>query len=143
MLHTALASSAELVSPAGLATLAQHYPGYGPGPGAHLWFLLIPLFWLIVAIVLVAVFGRRWSKRAGERREFLRQHWQSEAQGGAEKVLAERFARGDIDEVEYRARLEVIRSSSLHATQGPGAGPGFGGGFGPGTGTGPGMPPQR
>jgi len=125
-----------------LATLAQHYPGYGPGPGAHLWFLLIPFFWLIVAIVLVAVFGRRWSKRAGERREFLRQHWQSEAQGGAEKVLAERFARGDIDEVEYRARLEVIRASSLHATQGPGA-PGFGGGFGPGAGTGPGMPPQR
>jgi len=131
MLHTAL------------ATVAQHYPGYGTGPGAHLWFLLIPFFWLIVAIVLFAVFGRRWSKRAGERREFMRQHWQSEAQGGAEKVLAERFARGDIDEVEYRARLEVIRSSSLHAPQGPGAGTGFGGGFGPGSGNGPGMPPQH
>lgn len=131
MLHTAL------------ATLAQHYPGYGPGPGAHLWFLLIPFFWLILAVVLLAIFGRRWSKRAGERREYMRQHWQSEAQGGAEKVLAERFARGDIDEVEYRARLEVIRASSLHATQGPGAGPGFGGGFGPGAGTGPGTPPQR
>jgi len=121
-----------------LVTLAQHYPGYGPGPGAHLWFLLIPFFWLIVAIVLFAVFGRRWSKRAGERREFMRQHWQSEAQGGAEKVLAERYARGDIDEVEYRARLEVIRSSSLHSPHGPG----FGGGFGPGAGTGPGMPQQ-
>ncbi|HLU63928.1 MAG TPA: SHOCT domain-containing protein [Protaetiibacter sp.] len=26
-------------------------------------------------------------------------------------MLAERFARGDIDEVEYRARLEVLRGS--------------------------------
>ena len=28
----------------------------------------------------------------------------------AKRVLAERFARGDIDEVEYRARLEVLRA---------------------------------
>jgi putative membrane protein len=28
---------------------------------------------------------------------------------GAEAVLAERFARGEIDETDYRARLEVLR----------------------------------
>jgi putative membrane protein len=29
----------------------------------------------------------------------------------AERTLAERFAHGDIDEVEYRARLEVLRAN--------------------------------
>lgn len=29
--------------------------------------------------------------------------------GGAEAVLAERYARGDIDEEEYRERLSVLR----------------------------------
>jgi putative membrane protein len=31
---------------------------------------------------------------------------------GAESTLAERFAQGDIDEKEYRARLEVLRASN-------------------------------
>ncbi|WP_077490391.1 SHOCT domain-containing protein [Sinomonas mesophila] len=31
------------------------------------------------------------------------------AGGRAEDVLAERFARGEIDEAEYRARLDVLR----------------------------------
>ena len=29
----------------------------------------------------------------------------------AEQTLAERFAKGDIDETEYRARLEVLRAN--------------------------------
>ena len=29
--------------------------------------------------------------------------------GGAERVLAERYARGEIDEEEYRERLSVLR----------------------------------
>ncbi|PPF83389.1 hypothetical protein C5B96_07990 [Subtercola sp. Z020] len=29
----------------------------------------------------------------------------------AERTLAKRFARGDIDEQEYRARLEVLQSN--------------------------------
>ena len=32
--------------------------------------------------------------------------------GGAERVLGERFARGEVDEQEYRARLEVLRAGS-------------------------------
>lgn len=37
--------------------------------------------------------------------------WASAAQGrGAEQILADRFAKGDIDEAEYRARLEVLRA---------------------------------
>ncbi|WP_234698105.1 SHOCT domain-containing protein [Lacisediminihabitans changchengi] len=79
--------------------------------GFGLFFLLIPLFWIAV-IVLVATLGRRRWRRT----------WA--AQGGhpgfggwtagtsAESTLAERFAQGDIDEVEYRARLEVIRANA-------------------------------
>lgn len=32
-------------------------------------------------------------------------------QGRAEDVLAERFARGEIDEDEYKRRLELLRAS--------------------------------
>ena len=33
----------------------------------------------------------------------------------AESTLAERFAKGDIDETEYRARLEVLRANRPNA----------------------------
>jgi putative membrane protein len=33
----------------------------------------------------------------------------------AEATLAERFAQGDIDEKDYRARLEVLRANSPHS----------------------------
>jgi putative membrane protein len=74
------------------------------------WFFLIPLFWILVVVALFAIFGRR-------RREWMRNgwgpaHWQhAQAAGSAESVLAQRYANGDIDEKEYRARLEVLRSS--------------------------------
>ena len=34
---------------------------------------------------------------------------------GAESTLAERFAQGDIEEKEYRARLEVLRANRFPA----------------------------
>lgn len=37
---------------------------------------------------------------------------QNQAVVAAEQTLAERFAKGDIDEVEYRARLEVLRANN-------------------------------
>jgi putative membrane protein len=79
---------------------------FGAGPG--LLFLLIPLFWIALFAVLFAVFGRRWRRRAvaggyGP--------WSHSASRSAESTLAERFAQGDIEEVEYRARLEVLRAN--------------------------------
>ena len=101
---SALTAAAASVSPA----FVQHGPGFG-GPG---WlFVLIPLFWIALIAVLVATVGRRWRRAA----------WAQRAAGGgfgeqpgrrAEATLAERFAQGDIDEVEYRARLEVIRANN-------------------------------
>ena len=34
------------------------------------------------------------------------------ARDAAEKVLAERFARGEVDEVEYRTRLATLRAET-------------------------------
>jgi putative membrane protein len=45
--------------------------------------------------------------------------WGNSASRSAESTLAERFAQGDIDEKEYRARLEVIRANN--GTQNPAA----------------------
>ena len=94
---------------------AMHWGGPWMG-GFHVLFLLVPLFWIAV-IVLIAVFvGRRG-----------RAHWRQNgfaygpgyghgpwrpAGRSAEQTLAERFAQGDIDEVEYRARLEVLRANN-------------------------------
>jgi putative membrane protein len=103
-----------MLTTAVLTELAAH-PGYGWGGGGGFgWlFLLIPLFWIIVVIALFAIFGRRW--RRGWNGPYPYGHGpygQGQADSrGAEKTLAERFAQGDIDEVEYRARLEVLRAN--------------------------------
>jgi putative membrane protein len=63
------------------------------------WFLwpLIPLFWFLLFVLFFAFVVRprraRWldSRRSGE------------------AVLSERYARGEIDEAEYRRRREVLR----------------------------------
>lgn len=101
--------SAPLVA-AAAAHLSAHHPGGWGGPGFGWWFLLIPLFWIVLIGVFFAVFGRRWRRAAaagdfgpGGRRNPAHQ---------AEATLAERFAKGDIDETEYRARLEVLRANA-------------------------------
>ncbi|GAA5196441.1 SHOCT domain-containing protein [Arthrobacter sp. KNU-44] len=74
---------------------------HGPGDGFVFWpfFLLIPLFWFLV-IGCFIFFGRRMWRR---------NHYWAATQG-AESVLRERYARGEIDETEYRQRLEVLRA---------------------------------
>ena len=79
------------------ALVATHLTGpwvWGP------WFLLIPLFWITVFVILFLVFGRRWRRRNNPSRQ-------------AEATLGERYAKGDIDETEYRARLEVLRANAV------------------------------
>ncbi len=88
---------ATLTSQAALAAPAvMHGWGYGwPGP----WFLLFPLFWIVVIGLFIFLGPRRWRRN---------HDWHQEQ--GAESVLRERYARGEIDETEYRQRLEVLRS---------------------------------
>lgn len=96
-----------------IASVSAH--PYGPWAGGWGWaFLLIPLFWIGIIALIVTLGRRRWS-RAGYGPGYAPGYGRGPASGpwgvaGAEQTLADRFARGDIDEVEYRARLEVLRA---------------------------------
>jgi putative membrane protein len=80
------------------------HSGY-PGHYGFFWFPLVPLFffgfWLVLFLVVRPLVWRRrgWAGYGP---------WS--ASGSAESVLAERFARGEVTEEEYRARLEVLRA---------------------------------
>jgi putative membrane protein len=98
-----------------LTELAAH-AGWGWGGGAAWLFFLIPLFWILFFVLLFALLGRRWRRGwagpGGPGYYGAHQGWPGQADArSAEKTLAERFAQGDIDEVEYRARLEVLRAN--------------------------------
>lgn len=127
--------SSALAAPAATALAYWGPGGFHPG-GFGFLFLLIPLFWIGVVILIVSLATRRrrrfWASNGGA-------PWARGAYGGgaygagygpwggfaaqqggsseAEKTLAERFAQGDIDEVEYRARLEVLRANRPSQTQ--------------------------
>jgi putative membrane protein len=58
----------------------------------HAWWPLLWLFWLIVIGLVVFLFVRRGRRRVG-----------------AEEILAERYARGEIGAEEYRERLANLR----------------------------------
>ena len=97
------------------ASIAAH----AGGPVAHgfgWFFLLIPLFWIgFFALVFTIV---RRSRRAAWGGAYGHGFGPRSAQPGraAESTLSERFAQGDIDEREYRARLEVLRANSDYGT---------------------------
>ncbi len=99
------------------SVVAHHF---GPAAGFGWLFLLIPLFWIAVIVILASIFGRK--RRAMWRAGgwgYGHGHpgmggWGSAARN-AESTLAERFAQGDIDEKEYRARLEVLRANAFPA----------------------------
>ncbi|UQN30366.1 hypothetical protein [Brachybacterium kimchii] len=98
----------------------------GAGPwGAHPvgpFFLLAPLFWLVVLVVAILLLTRGRRRWSAERREEREQHRVEERARRADEALAplrraeltlaERFARGDLEEAEYRQRLEVLRASA-------------------------------
>jgi putative membrane protein len=65
--------------------------------GAGPWVLVFPLLWLAIVAGLVFLFRRRWGT----------DHVRS-----GRAVLAERFARGEITEEEYRTRAAVLKERS-------------------------------
>ena len=92
----------------------------GPFGGFPWLFILVPLFWILVFVLIFGLFGRRWRKYAWNTGYGHHGHWghYGQAARSAESSLAERFAQGDIDEKEYRARLEVLRANA-YPTQPP------------------------
>ncbi len=68
------------------------------GPGG--WWPIFPLIWLLLlgGVIFVLVRGRRGGAGGHQGQS-------------AEGVLAERYARGEIAEEEYRERLNVLKGS--------------------------------
>ncbi|WP_403021646.1 SHOCT domain-containing protein [Salinibacterium sp. GXW1014] len=83
-----------------LTTLAMHGGPFTDGGGPGWLFFFIPLFWIGLLVLLFTLAGRRWRKNGGP--------WRM--QGSPEHTLGDRYARGEIDETEYRSRLEVLRA---------------------------------
>jgi putative membrane protein len=73
---------------------------HATGAWGWLWPLWFVLFWVGIFFVF-GFFGRRRARAWHQ--------WHGGRSG--EEVLGERYARGEIDESEYRKRLEVLRGS--------------------------------
>jgi putative membrane protein len=82
----------------------------------HGWFLLFPLVWItLIALLVRFAFMRGGFEHAlvralGAGWGFGRRNgpWPDRARG----ILAERYARGEIGEDEYRSRLERLRAEA-------------------------------
>ncbi|GAB4086908.1 hypothetical protein GCM10028784_35380 [Myceligenerans cantabricum] len=90
-----------------VAQVATHMPhgGWGGGPG---WFIIFPILWflLVAAIVFMVARGARRGFRQGP-------PWARQGAGpDPVAILGERYARGEIEESEYRSRLAVLRPST-------------------------------
>ena len=99
-----------VLSTLALAGTAAHVGG--PWAAGFGWlFFLVPLFWIAVIVLIVALARRRWSRGYAAYGPGHHGYWGGPSRS-AEASLAERFAQGDIDEKEYRARLEVLRANN-------------------------------
>jgi putative membrane protein len=78
---------------------------YGPGWGSWLGMIVttVLLWGLIVAAIVALV------RYIGSTRDIGRPH-ATNRPADPEEVLAERFARGEIDADEYKQRLELLRT---------------------------------
>lgn len=97
-----------------LTSLAAIAPAFHGGVVFWPFFIIGPIFWFVIVILIIAfaVGGRRRRMaRWGAWGHGGFGPWGNSARG-AESTLAERFAQGDIDEKEYRARLEVLRANN-------------------------------
>ncbi len=74
-----------------------------PPSGGHWWWWLIALVLLVVLVVAVVALFRRQPVAAGSPRT------SEPSRSPAEVLLAERFARGEIDADEYRRRRDALR----------------------------------
>jgi putative membrane protein len=96
------------------ASIGTAAPAFHGGVACLPLFIVGHVFWFVIVILIIAfaIGGRR--RRRARWGAFGRGGfgpWGTAAHG-AESTLAERFAQGDIDEKEYRARLEVLRANS-------------------------------
>jgi putative membrane protein len=72
--------------------------GDSHGGGGHGFRIIVLLILIALAIAAAVLIARRYASRS------------KETQTSAEAVLAERFARGEIDETDYLSRRNALRS---------------------------------
>ncbi|WP_432003881.1 SHOCT domain-containing protein [Streptomyces sioyaensis] len=85
--------------------------GWGWGGGWFMMALLMVVFWgLVIVAVITVVHYVRAAPRDGRPAPSGQRAW-DQGQGHAEDLLAERFARGEIDEDEYKRRLTLLREN--------------------------------
>ena len=81
------------------------YDGAAWGVGGWIIMVIVMLlFWGAVVAVVIAAFRHRPSSEISSRPA-------APSHESAERILNERFARGEIDETEYRARRTTLRNS--------------------------------
>jgi putative membrane protein len=73
--------------------------GYGSGWGVLMMGFWMVAFWILVIGAIVLIVRAFGGSRPGEPQSVT-----------AEQVLAERYARGEIDDAEYRQRLSILRT---------------------------------
>ena len=81
--------------------------GWGWGWGGIVMNIVLAV--LVVAVVVAGAFAIRYLARGGSRYNEA-----SSAATGPEDTLAQRFARGEIDEDEYRRRIALLREHREH-----------------------------
>ena len=88
-----------------MLTALAAVPPYAVGFGFP-FFFFIPIVWIAIIVVIALLLRRgarrRWAMYGGPAFGPHR---------SPELTLADRFANGEIDEVEYRSRLEVLRAN--------------------------------
>jgi len=89
---------------------------YGHGMGwAWGWGLMMFVFWALVVVAVVLLI-RHFSRAGG--RPPSGPHSYGTPPPSAEQLLAERYARGEIDDEEYRRRLATLRGEAPAAPGG-------------------------
>ena len=88
----------------------RFHEGLGWG-GWLLWVLFMVALWALVIMAIV------WLVRSFTHRGPVTAQYPMRVDSGAEQILAQRFAHGQIDENEYRSRLAVLRGEAPTTAQ--------------------------
>ncbi len=92
----------------GVFIYRHYYPFFGGGYGGYHMGggmgLMMPLFWILLIAAAVSLIGRTTSIPGGQHRPL------SDGPDALE-ILKQRYAKGEIDKAEFRAKLADIRDT--------------------------------
>ncbi|MER7010257.1 SHOCT domain-containing protein [Saccharopolyspora sp. NPDC000359] len=84
----------------------HYWDGYGPSMwGMAVMAVSTVLFWALIIVAIIALV--RYLGRSGRGEQ---------STASAEQILAERYARGEIDDEEYRRRLQALSEHGRRKT---------------------------